>query len=198
MIERAEKSDAGIIASLHKDNINKGFLSSLGKSFLRSLYIYLIKKELVIVERDGKKITGFVSYSYDSSGIIKRFIYSRPLVLFTILFSLIKKPSLFRSLFETIKAPVKSNDQSQLNETLPTGELLSISVDPKYQKSGIGAILLSALEAELRRSNIKAYKVVAGNKLAGANKFYRKNGFTLAKTICIHSNSLSSLYVKNI
>ncbi len=198
MTERPGKSDADILAVLHKENINQGFLSSLGKPFLRSLYIYLIKKELVIISRDGNIITGFVSYSYDSSGIIKRFIFSRPQVIFTILFYLIRRPSLFRSVFETMKAPGKSNEQTKSDEIIPFGELLSITVDPKYQKGGTGTVLLKALEAELKRSNIKAYKVVAGNKLEGANKFYQKNGFILAKTVNIHGDSLSSLYVKRL
>jgi GNAT superfamily N-acetyltransferase len=198
MTERPVKSDADILALLHKENINQGFLSSLGEPFLRSLYIYLIKKELVIISRDGNIIMGFVSYSYESSGIIKRFIISRPQVIFTILFSLIKRPSLIRSVFETMKAPGKSNGQLQLNEILPTGELLSITVDPKYQNSGTGTILLNALESELKRSGIKSYKVIAGECLAGANRFYQKKGFCQVGTINIHGESLSNLYIKNI
>jgi len=198
MTERPKKSDAGILAVMHKENINQGFLSSLGKPFLRSLYIYLIKKELVIIYRDGTLITGFISFSYDSSGIIKRFIFSRPQVIFTIMFSLIKRPILIRSVFETMKAPRKSNEQSLSAEIFPPGELLSITVDPKYQKSGTGTILLNALEEELKISCIKSYKVVAGKILVGANNFYLKNGFRLSRTINIHGESLSNIYIKNI
>ena len=66
------------------------------------------------------------------------------------------------------------------------------------QKGGIGTNLLIALEKELIKRSILKYKVVAGEKLEGANKFYRKNGFVLAKQITIHGNDVLNVYVKEI
>lgn len=198
MTERANKNDARVLACMHKESINQGFLSRLDISFLTSLYLYLIKKELVIVSREENKVNGFVSYSFSSSGIIKRFIYSKPLALFYLFFSIIKSPSLIKLVFETMKAPRKSGDQSDSLELVPPGELLSISVDSQLQKKGTGTILLNALENQLKTLQVDSYKVIAGDKLTGANNFYQKNGFRLAKTLTIHGDSVSNLYIKTI
>jgi hypothetical protein len=58
--------------------------------------------------------------------------------------------------------------------------------------------LVKALEEELKNRGITQYKVIAGHKLVGANKFYLKNGFNLATQITIHGNDVSNVYVKNI
>jgi GNAT superfamily N-acetyltransferase len=72
------------------------------------------------------------------------------------------------------------------------------SVNPEAQKGGIGSKLLAAMENELKNRGITRYKVIAGEKLEGANKFYRKNGFVLTKMISIHGDEVSNLYVKEI
>ena len=69
---------------------------------------------------------------------------------------------------------------------------------PQAQQGGIGSKLLKALEEELIKRGFTRYKVIAGQKLEGANKFYRKNGFVLAKQISIHGNEVSNVYVKEI
>jgi lipopolysaccharide/colanic/teichoic acid biosynthesis glycosyltransferase len=55
--------------------------------------------------------------------------------------------------------------------------------------------------ASMKYSNeeeILLNKVIAGQKLAGASKFYRKNGFVLAKQIDIHGEDIPNVYVKEI
>lgn len=73
-----------------------------------------------------------------------------------------------------------------------------ISVNPDCQASGIRTQLVNVLEAYLKENRVKAYKVVAGVELVGANKFYLKNGFVLAKQITKHGKSLSNVYVKEL
>ncbi len=58
-------------------------------------------------------------------------------------------------------------------------------VDGDYHRKGIASQLLSALEVHLRTLGIERYKVVAGEKLVGANRFYRNRGFRLATPITI-------------
>jgi hypothetical protein len=57
---------------------------------------------------------------------------------------------------------------------------------------------MAALEQELTTRGIKSYKVITSQKLEGANKFYRKKGFLLAKQITIHGDEVSNVYVKEI
>jgi hypothetical protein len=42
------------------------------------------------------------------------------------------------------------------------------------------------------------WKAFTCQKPEGTNKFYRKNGFVLAKQITIHGNEVSNVYVKEI
>jgi len=71
-------------------------------------------------------------------------------------------------------------------------------VSPDCQASGIGSQLVEALEGYLKENQIYSYKVIAGEELVGANRFYLKNGFKLAKQIQIHGNSVSNVYVKTL
>jgi len=195
-ISIAESTHARQLAQLHILTINQGFLSKLGNSFLKSLYRFLIAKELVLVYEENDNVLGFVSCAISSNGIMKRFLFSSPLGIFQLLFALVKKPSLFIPLWETFRAPALSH--STTNEYIPKTELLSICVSPQAQQGGIGGKLVKELEKELRKRNITRYKVIAGAKLNGANRFYIKNGFQLSKQITIHGNDISNVYIKEI
>jgi len=197
MIEKAGIEDAASFANLHYKTITEGFLSKLGLSFLKSLYSFLVKTELVLVYKKEERILGFVSCSINSEDMMKRFVFLNPAGLLKILWRLVRKPSIIIPLFETYCAPVKSKNTSE-KQILPVTELLSISVDTSAQKGNIGTQLLYSLEEELRNRGIKKYKVVAGESLIGANKFYLKNGFVLATRIAIHGDSLSNVYTKEL
>lgn len=200
MIKEAQSQDSPQTALLHYQTINEGFLPKLGLGFLESLYIFLIRKELVMVYKEKNQVLGFVSCALSSKSIMKRFLFSSPAGIIKILFALLKKPVLVKPLFETFRAPEKShtNNDSITNSQIPETELLSISVSPLAQKGGIGSQLVQALEEELSKKGIFRYKVIAGEKLQGANRFYKKNGFKLVKQIVIHGNDISNVYIKEI
>jgi ribosomal protein S18 acetylase RimI-like enzyme len=196
MILKALKEDSLQIATLHRQTISEGFLSKLGEDFLESLYSYLIQKELVLGYKEYHHILGYVSCAISSKGIMKRFVFSSPDGIIKLIEALLKNPGLTKPLLETFRAPGLSDPES--GEEIPETELLSISVSSQAQQGGIGTQLLSELEQELRNRNIFKYKVIAGEKLIGANQFYLKNGFVLVKQICIHGNDNSNVYVKEI
>ncbi len=195
MIKISSPQDALQVATLHMQSINEGFLPKLGIGFLQSLYSFLIEKELVIVFEEKEKIMGFVSCALSSKGIKKRFLFSSPMGIFKLVLALLKNPKLINPLLETYRAPSLSESDPSEKE-IPETELLSISVSSLAQKRGIGSKLIVALEEALKNRDISTYKVIAGEKLVGANKFYIKTGFTLAKQITIHGNDVSNVYVK--
>lgn len=198
MILKASTQDAIQVAKLHQQTITEGFLQKLGVGFLRTLYVFIIQKELVLVYREENKVQGFVSCALSSKGIIKRFLLSGFSGVFQLALALLKNPKLLPSALETFRAPVLSNADGDKTVDIPETELLSISVSTLAQKGGIGTALLFALEEELKSRGILKYKVIAGEKLDGANSFYKKNGFVLAKQITIHGNDVSNIYVKTI
>ena len=200
MIRLAIESDSMSIAKLHHSTLTRSFLSKLGLNFLGSLYQFLIKKELVIVHSEENRITGFISFSQNSSGMMAIFLFTCPACVFKLLGILILSPGLTKRFLETFLAPFKSKSTLTKKGTvlLPSAELLSISVYPDCQATGIGSQLLNALEDYLRQNQILRYKVVAGVELVGANKFYLKNGFVLVNQIVIHGDSLSNVYTKEL
>lgn len=200
MIRPAQIADAFAIAVLHQQSLTNSFLAKLGAGFLESLYVFLIKKELVIVYTEETIIKGFVSFSNNSSGMMKRFLVTCPVCIFKLFGILLSSPVFLKRFIETFIAPFKSKtSQSSAGKViLPDAELLSISVNPNCQKSGIGSQLLIALENQLLLKGIRNYKVIAGVSLESANKFYLKNDFVCVSQVIIHGNELSNIYTKEL
>lgn len=197
MIRTAIITDSAALAKLHILTLSGSFLASLGLGFLNSLYKFLINKEKVWVYEESNEIRGFVSFSQDSSGMMKRFLINCPFCLLLLMVKTIFQPILLKRFFETFQAPFKSQKGNGAIG-LPAGELLSISVSSNYQATGIGSQLIQVLEEHLQQNKIISYKVVAGEDLIGANKFYLKNNFILASRIKIHGDKLSNVYIKAI
>lgn len=200
MVRPAKLNDSGQIASIHLSTLTNSFLASLGLKFLINLYQFLIFKEKVWVYEEDQNIKGFISYSRNSAGMMKRFLINCPKCLLLLAIKIFTHPNILIKLFETFQSPYNSKKitDSQNSFSLPKGELLSIAITPNCQASGIGSRLLLSLEDYLKQNSITKYKVIAGNKLIGANKFYQKNGFELTAQITIHGNDISNVYLKNI
>src|SRR5262249_35263121 len=58
----------------------------------------------------------------------------------------------------------------------PQAELLSIAVDPNFQASGIGELLLREFHSQLRKHGVSQYRVTAAHTQPAALRFYRKHG----------------------
>lgn len=200
MIRFAIKTDSSTLAKLHYDTLTTSFLAGLGLDFLSRLYTFLILKEKVWIYEENNEIKGFVSYSENSSGMMKRFLINCPRCIILLALRIIVKPINFKRFIETFRAPFKSKKTREAKDSfcLPSGELLSISVSPNCQASGIGSQLVKTLEEYLKHNQIYTYKVVAGKELVSANKFYLKNGFVFAAQIKIHGETLSNVYIKEI
>lgn len=200
MIRPAIKTDSPSLAKLHIETLKISFLAGLGFNFLRKLYAFLIEKEQVWVYVENNEVKGFVSFSVNSAGMMKRFLIHCPGCILSLALKTIVQPANLKRLVETFQAPFKSNKSQNAKNfiRLPSGELLSISVMPNCQASGIGSQLIMSLEDYLRQNQITHYKVVAGDELVGANNFYIKNGFVLANQIKIHGEKISNVYIKNI
>ena len=149
MVEKAQESNVSEIAILHHQVLSQGFLSNLGVGFLKILYSFLIRNELVLMYREEDRVLGFVSCAVSSKGIMRRFLLSGFTGILQVTLAFIKNPSLLKPLWETFRAPSLSKSGFDVNLKVPETELLSIAVDPGAQKAGIGAQLLSALEKEL-------------------------------------------------
>lgn len=216
-VQRARLQDAPAIAKLHSETITEGFLSKLGVGFLSSLYRYIIRREKVFVYLENGEVLGFVSFSEDAKGMIRRFAFRSPMTIIRIGLIVLKRPYFLFPILETIKAtfvsffrngrrPAASQTQSGVRGVrageksgyLPEAELLSLAVNPDRQGDGIGTELMVNLENYLRGAKVFHYKVIVGKSLDSANNFYRKHGFQFEMEVRIHGKSWSNVYIKDI
>jgi len=200
-IRKAESSNATDIAKLHQLGIPTGFLSSLKIQCLDILYQFLIKHEIVFLAVENETVVGFVSVSLNTKKMYKKFIIQSSFKLLPYMMNKLFSRIFFKKILETLKAPFITNKKDKDIDKENFGdlpELLSIVVDSKVQAKGIGTMLLSEMENQLKKIGIFDYKVVVGSNLELAMKFYKKNGFELKSQFELHKGNLSNLYVKRI
>ncbi|HPO61064.1 MAG TPA: GNAT family N-acetyltransferase [Exilispira sp.] len=190
-IRVATRKDSYFIARLHQKYINKGFLSILGISFLNALYKYIAtsKESFCIVAEESDKILGFVSMTENVSKLYKSFIKKNFAKIIIMLFPKILNVKILKKIYETLKYP------SEKLPDLPDAELLSIVVDSNYQGKNISRLLFEALLYECDKRNIKSFKVVVGDNLARAKRFYEKMGGKKVNHIEVHKGEKSLIYV---
>ena len=135
-------SDYRTVASLHWDNINQGFLATLGVPFLTLLYEAIDKdsESVLLVERVDRRVVGFVTGTHGLGRIYKQLLL-KPLRLIYSLKSCILSPS---KMFKIIEVLLISKD-SDISSDLPKQELLSIVVNPAFQRGGHAENLFNAL-----------------------------------------------------
>lgn len=181
------------VAQLHCEQINQGFLATLGPSFLSLLYeaIDKDKSSVLIAKEDDGKVIGFVSGAVSLHPIYKRLLY-RPFSLFIILtscfFSISKLSKIFEILFIGKNNPILKG--------LPQHELLTIVVDPEHQGQGHAEDLFASLCNHFNAANVKNFKIIVGLDLARAHAFYLKMGCTVAGEMQVHKGKHSLVYVK--
>jgi ribosomal protein S18 acetylase RimI-like enzyme len=194
--EAAEPSDSKAIAGLHKNGIPTGFLSSLEIGLLEALYSHMIKKEIVIVARDSDKVTAYVSATLNLKRLYLRFILGNIFVIARRMLSLTLTANFFRKVIETLTIPFRKQSGNVKMEDLP--ELLSIVIDENSRGKGIGGELIKHLETRLKAVNCQRYRVVVGDQLDAAKKFYSSLGFKEHETDELHKGELSHILIKDI
>ncbi len=137
-------SDYREIARLHCDNINQGFLATLGVPFLTLLYEAIDKdsESVLLVERVDLKVVGFVTGTRGLGRIYKQLLL-KPLRLIYSLKSCILPPSKIYKIIEIFLI----SKSSKISADLPRQELLSIVVNPAYQGQGYAENLFNALSS---------------------------------------------------
>lgn len=172
-ISFAKDEDALEIARIHKSEINKGFMSFLGISFLHRFYKTVIcyENSFCLVVRDKDRIMGFVAGSTNLKDFNKYFFKKYFLVIVLIMVSKIFNP-LTRKKIKDNFFHIKRKDN------LPEAELLSIAIRKDFHGCGMGSNLLARFFHEMDNRGVKQFKVLVGKEL-NLSRFYIKNGFRL-------------------
>lgn len=193
IIRLATKNDAGQITDIHQREIKKGFLGTLNINFLEKIYSAIIESEnsFCVVAEKNQEVVGFISgvtnldkfYFY----FLKKYFFSAVFFLFSEIFNLRK----IKKIFEVLFYPEKEKD-------LPKAELLTIAVKNQFQGQGIANQMFERFVFEMKKRGVDDFKVVVGEKLLPAIRFYEKSGFKFVKNINIHAKELSRVYIYQI
>ena len=192
---KLDSSDYRTVASLHCDNINQGFLATLGVPFLTLLYEAIDKdsESVLLVERVDLRVVGFVTGTHGLRRIYKQLLL-KPFRLIFSLKSCILSPSKMYKILEVLLISKGSN----ISADLPREELLSIVVNPAYQGGGHAENLFKALCSHFREEGVSSFSIVVGVNLDRAHAFYTKMGSIPVKQIQVHKGADSVVYVKEL
>jgi len=189
------RSDYRAVARLHCDNINQGFLATLGVPFLTLLYEAIDKdsESILLVERADFSVVGFVTGTRGLGRIYKQLLL-KPLRLIYSLKSCLLSPSKIHKIIEVLLISKGTN----ISADLPKQELLSIVVNPAYQGGGHAENLFKALCTQFRAEGASSFRIVVGSNLDRAHAFYKKMGSIPVKEIQVHKGADSLVYVKEL
>jgi len=189
------------VAELHATGINQGFLSSLGVDFLALLYEAIDSSDdaILLVEYDRGRVLGFVSGAA-SLGPIYKALLRRPVRLISTLWPVLLSPVKLLRILELMMHTLRYFDREpELDSmTLPKFELISISVSSDERRSGVALRLYEALKEAAAERGFDAFKIVVGEQLDSAHKFYTRMGATPVSQTAVHGNDASIIYVQQI
>lgn len=181
------------IARIHKNGIFKGFLSTLSLGFLALLYEAIDQSttsSLVVVRVKGK-IVGFIAGSRDIRDVYRIMLRSSVRLIIALLPAFTSPQKIFR-IFETV---MFSKKKCSIDCDLPSEELLSISVLPECRGMGYADELFKSLVSEFKSRNIRRFKIVVGEALEPAHRFYKRMGARPVANVTVHKGIGSIVYV---
>lgn len=183
------------VAQLHAGNINQGFLSSLGTPFLSLLYEAIDANEssVLLIARHEGQVVGFVTGT-EGMGSIYRQLLRRWPSLFLALLPALASPRKLKKIAEILFLGKKAMPLPNL----PHAELLSIAVDPDQRGQGHAQTLYQGLVAHFRQRGVCGFRIVVGEKLATAHRFYKRMGAHPVGHIEVHKGQGSTLYVHRL
>jgi len=184
------------VANLHAENINQGFLPSIGTRFLYELYRCIGEhpETFLIAEEDEGTVVGFIAGTTGKRAL--------PSVLlrhpFRIFMALLPSLTDRRRIAEIIAVARHVGSDRNSTADLPRAELLSMAVDVKLRGQGCAERLFKALETQFSQANISEFRIVAGSQLLAACRFYGKMGATEVARFELHRGVVSIIFRKSI
>jgi len=194
VLEKRDRETSSLfldLARLHSEEIQDGFLTSLGIPVLAKLYqgISTSPDAFIVVASAGGKTVGFLCASADTRRVYRGVLTKqwRALVLAAAP-RLISWPTIKRAI-ETLRYPTRRRLVD-----LPPAEILNFCVTHRMHRSGIGGRLFAAMIAEFRRRGVRKIRIVTGSNQHSAIAFYEKIGASLVDTIAVHADTASKVF----
>ena len=183
------------VGKLHAENLDQGFLSTLGASFLSLMYRAIDECEsaVLLVETRELGVVGFVSGAESMSLIYRQMFRHWPQLIRSLLPSLLNPVRVWRILEILLHSRHEANSGG-----LPSFELLSIAVDPEYRGQGVSERLYRGLINHCKALKKPAFKIIVGEVLLPAHRFYGRMGAGVVGEVCVHGDQRSLIYVQPV
>lgn len=184
------------LVQVHIDAFPNFFLTDLGQSFLETYYKSVQEEESGVVlayEEDGR-IIGFCAGCVLSKGfnskLVKHNLYEYGLLCVRLCFT---HPKKIVHLIKNFTKSASVEDKGQY------AELLSIGVSPSVQNSGVGKILLSELEKDLKFKGASELSLTTDfYENEKVLRFYSKMGFKPFCEFTAYPNRKMYRLIKNL
>ena len=180
------------VAILHRQSISMGFLSQLGDGFLFYLYKSMSEcdRSILIVAKCGDDVVGFIAGSMGLGPVYKHLLRHYFVgVVFTLIPNMVSLSKLKR-IVETLLYSKGCGDI----EVSPPGELLSLAVNGDFRRTGVAKKLTLELVKQFKEKGLDVLKIIVGQELLGAQRFYQKMGAVKSGMIEVHKGSKSFVY----
>jgi ribosomal protein S18 acetylase RimI-like enzyme len=191
-VDPLNNEESNAIALLHSQSINLGFLSQLGNSFLSYLYKSLSECEgsvLIVAKKEGD-IIGFVSGSFGLGPVYKHLVKNHfigvVLAIIPNMFSLTKIKRILEILFYSWR--------NEGDNSVSISELLSLAVREDFRNAGVATKLFQELIMRYKKDGVEGVKIIVGEELLGAQKFYEKMGAVKIGVVHVHKGAKSFIY----
>ena len=183
------------LSEIHIEEIDDGFLSTLGPRLLIELYRTLStsRHAFLIVASMNEDVFGFICGSTNTGRVYMDFIKRAGLHALWILGPKVVSFKRIKRVLETLLYPRKKE-----NIGLPESEILNFCVSKNFQRQGVGRALFNALIYEFKRRGVDEIKIVTGVNQIQAHMFYESIGAVLIRTISVHEGTPSIIYVYKI
>lgn len=196
-IRKVNKHEIVQVVLIHKKAFNDFFLTKLGDKFLW-LYYYSVsnnKNGILIGYYEGENLLGFSGATTLSRGFYKALVKDNFVKFAIIGIKLIfTKPGSLLRIFKNFSKSDKSIDDNG-----NYAELLSIGVNPGIQGRGIGKQLLSELENQLVKNEIKQLSLTTDYyKNDKAIGFYKSMGYEIMYEFTAYPDRKMYRLIKNL
>lgn len=184
------------VAEIHMRGIKQGFLSSLGVRFLSLMYQAIDETEnsALIIAREEGKIIGFVSGTLSIDDVYRSMLKKRRRLFAALL------PSLFspRRLVRILEIGLYGRKRPAAEAALPSAELLSISVAGEFRGKKHADRLYQDLIRFFQSRQVPNFKIVVGESLAPARRFYQRMGAKAMGSTEVHKGEKSIIYIQEV
>lgn len=182
------------VARMHIETIGRGFLSSIGEEFLALVYrsIDEDRRSALFVEQEGTRVIGFVSGTTNPRSMYRQLLWHLPAVIWSLRSSLISPKRLAKM---CNVARYMRGGGPKLPD-LPPAELLSMAVATSHRGCGVAERLFRRLEHRFDEQGVPAFRIIVGEPLVPAQRFYQRMGAQRAAHFEMHQGAKSLVFVR--